>query len=89
MLSGGRGYDVLLLASLGYDCYGLDASETAIEAARKLKAASKDDERYAAHDPKVGPGESKFLLRDFFKDDFLAESNGGDFDLIFDYTFVS
>lgn len=86
--SGGRGYDVLLLASLGYDCYGLDASQTAVDAALKHQKESKTDGQYAPHDQTIGSGESKFLVRDFFKDDFLAETKGGKFDLIFDYTFL-
>lgn len=85
---GGRGYDVLLLASLGYDCYGLDASQTAVNAALKVKTDSKNDERYAPHDSTIGAGTSTFLARDFFKDEFLAETNGGQFDVIFDYTFL-
>lgn len=86
----GRGYDVLLLSSLGYDCCGLDASQTAIDAALKHKeeSLSKEDTQYAAHDEVVGCGESRFLAHDFFKDDFLSETDGGDFDIIFDYTFL-
>lgn len=78
----------MLLASLGYDTYGLDASETAIAAANKLKTETWNDEIYAAHDPSIGRGETKFLMHDFFKDDFLSETKGGKFDLIFDYTFL-
>ncbi|CAK3743225.1 S-adenosyl-L-methionine-dependent methyltransferase [Lecanosticta acicola] len=84
----GRGYDVLLLASLGYDTYGLDASENAIEAARKLQAESKDSETYAPQDSNVGAGKVKFMRNDFFNDDFLSDTDGGSFDLIFDYTFL-
>lgn len=85
----GRGYDVLLLASLGYDTYGLDASETAIEAAKKNQAEEGESEAYAAHSIDVGKGTVKFMLNDFFKNDFYADTNGrGDFDLIFDYTFL-
>lgn len=84
----GRGYDVLLLSSLGYDTYGLDVSKTAVEAARKLQAETDGSEMYAAQSPDVGRGEAKFLLNDFFKDDFLSDTDGGRFDLIFDYTFL-
>ena len=31
----GRGYDVLLLASFGYDVYGLEVSESAVERCRE------------------------------------------------------
>lgn len=84
----GRGYDVLLLASLGYDCYGLDASHTAIDAALQHQKEFGNDEQYAACDAEVGSGQTRFLVGDFFKDDFLSETNGRDFDLVFDYTFL-
>ncbi|KAF2163724.1 hypothetical protein M409DRAFT_25910 [Zasmidium cellare ATCC 36951] len=84
----GRGYDVLLLSSLGYNTYGLDASQTAVETARKYKTAHEDDEVYAPHDATIGRGEAKFIFSDFFKDDFFSETNGGKFDVIFDYTFL-
>ena len=79
---------MLLLASLGYDAYGLDVSETALEAAAKLQEEAKNSETYAPHDPKIGSGSVKFMNDDFFKDDFLSKTNGGNFDLIFDYTFL-
>lgn len=84
----GSGYDVFLLASLGYDTYGLDAAPTAVDAAKKIQEEVATDERYAVHDAQVGRGEAKVLLQDFFKDDFTAETEGGDFDVIFDYTFL-
>lgn len=84
----GRGYDVLLLAALGYDAYGLDASATAIAAAEQYRAASGDDPLYAAQNPAVGRGQAKFLYGDFFDDSWLAETSGGAFDVIFDYTFL-
>ena len=84
----GSGYDVFLLASLGYDTYGLDAAPTAVNAAEKVQEDVATDERYAVHDAQIGRGESKVLLHDFFRDDFTAETNGGEFDVIFDYTFL-
>ncbi|KXT01097.1 hypothetical protein AC579_6762 [Pseudocercospora musae] len=84
----GRGYDVLLLASLGYDAYGVDGSETALGEAKKVQAMSVDSEVYAVHDANVGRGESKFILGDFFKDEFLQDTKGADFDVVFDYTFL-
>ncbi|RMD41562.1 hypothetical protein DV735_g3560, partial [Chaetothyriales sp. CBS 134920] len=72
----GRGYDVLLLESFGYDAVGLDVSEGAVRAALK--------------DGKAGKGSHKFVLGDFYKNDFLAElglADGGPFDLIYDFTF--
>lgn len=70
----GRGYDVLSLASLGYDTFGLDGSENAILAARKLEAEeiSCESDAYRLGDPLVGKGKVQFLVGDFFHDDFLA-----------------
>lgn len=85
----GRGYDVLSLGySLGYEAYGLDSSETAIEAAKKQQEEAQGSETYSPHDSQIGAGTVKFLTSDFFKDDFFSETGGADFDLIFDYTFL-
>lgn len=84
----GSGYDVFLLASLGYDTYGLDAAPTAVDAAKRIQAEVPNDERYAVHETETGRGEAKVLLQDFFRDDFKSETGGGDFDVIFDYTFL-
>jgi len=82
----GRGYDVLLFASHGYNAYGLDASQTAIAACNALEKDQGDDpSKYPAQ---TSRGERKFLYADFFKDDFLAQTNGGNFDVIYDYTFL-
>jgi methyl halide transferase len=84
----GRGYDVLLLTSFGFDAYGLDVSPLAQEAAKKERDAPDAAEKYPVHNQAVGRGEVKFVLADFFKDEFLAETGGGNFDVIFDYTFL-
>lgn len=70
----GRGYDVLSLASLGYDTFGLDGSENAILAARKLEAEeiSCESDAYRLRDPLVGKGKIQFIIGDFFHEDFLA-----------------
>lgn len=70
----GRGYDVLSLASLGYDTVGLDGSENAILAARKLEAEeiSCESDAYRLRDPLVGKGKVQFIIGDFFHEDFLA-----------------
>ena len=89
----GRGYDVLLLSSFGYDSYGLELSETALK--RALEEQEKNAHKYAARDPKIGKGTVHFLNGDFFDnttwkqggssaDDQIARK--GAFDLIFDYT---
>lgn len=84
----GRGYDVLSLASLGFDTYGVDGSESAIEAAEKLRQESGDTDTYRVVNEQTGRGKAEFIVGDFFKDGFLAATGGGDFDLIFDYTFL-
>lgn len=70
----GRGYDVLSLASLGYDTFGLDGSENAILAARKLEAEeiSCESDVYRLGDPLVGKGKIQFIIGDFFHEDFLT-----------------
>lgn len=72
----GRGYDVLSLASLGYDTFGLDGSENAILAARKLEAeeisCESDAYRRGVEDTLVGKGKVQFIIGDFFHEDFLA-----------------
>ncbi|PPJ61158.1 hypothetical protein CBER1_04179 [Cercospora berteroae] len=84
----GRGYDVLLLATLGYDVYGVDGSQTAIEAARKLQKEADKSATYRAVETEFGRGRETFVENDFFKDDFLETTGGGNFDVIFDYTFL-
>lgn len=89
----GKGYDVLLLASLGYDAYGLEVSEKAIEAA--VLNASNTYDKYK--DSSAGEGKSDaggrytFIQGDFFSDAWLVDSALNDkdfkFDLIYDYTF--
>ncbi|OOF95105.1 hypothetical protein ASPCADRAFT_405994 [Aspergillus carbonarius ITEM 5010] len=82
----GRGVDVLLLASFGYDAYGLEYSGAAIEACRQEKS---NGDRYPVRDAEVGRGEVVFVQGDFFKDDWLKELGLGlnCFDLVYDYTF--
>lgn len=84
----GRGYDVLLFASHGYDAYGLDVSQTAVDACQELdKEQGDDDKKYPVKNTKVGRGSRQFLAVDFFEDDFSSHTNGG-FDIIYDYTFL-
>ncbi|WPH01461.1 Hypothetical protein R9X50_00430700 [Acrodontium crateriforme] len=85
----GRGYDVLFFASLGYDAWGLDASQTAVDAAGEIKTQQGEDpKRYPVRDSQIGRGSAEFLVADFFKDDFLAKTGGTNFDVIYDYTFL-
>ena len=83
----GKGYDVLLLASFGYDAYGVEASANAVKACEKHAAEQAD--KYPARNTEVGSGSVKFVFGDFFKDEWIAGVDGGlmeGFDLIYDYT---
>lgn len=85
----GRGYDVLLFASHGYDAYGLDISQTAVEACRELDAEQgKDDARYPLKDTTTSRGSRNFLVADFFNDHLSSHTDGGGFDVIYDFTFL-
>ncbi|PKX93478.1 S-adenosyl-L-methionine-dependent methyltransferase [Aspergillus novofumigatus IBT 16806] len=83
----GRGVDVLLFASFGYDAYGLECSAAAVEACKKEE--KENHSRYRVRDEKVGKGKVTFVQGDFFDDTWLKEigvpRNG--FDVIYDYTF--
>ena len=81
----GRGYDVLLLTALGYDTYGLDTSDNAINEAKEVQSRVGGDEIYQAREG-VEKGKVIWLTGDFFKDDFLRAANVDGFDLIYDYT---
>ncbi|KAJ5380028.1 uncharacterized protein N7496_002456 [Penicillium cataractarum] len=83
----GRGVDVLLLASFGYDAYGLEYSAAAIEACKKEE--KENHSWYRVRDQTVGKGKVTFVQGDFFDDAWLktigVPRNG--FDVIYDYTF--
>ncbi|KAJ5662374.1 uncharacterized protein N7477_009990 [Penicillium maclennaniae] len=83
----GRGVDVLLLASFGYDAYGLEYSATAVEECKKEAAA--DHSLYSVRDETVGRGKATFVQGDFFDDAWLQTMGVSlnDFDIIYDYTF--
>jgi hypothetical protein len=82
----GRGVDVLLFASFGYDAYGLECSAAAVEAGKKEE--QENHGRYRVRDEKVGKGKVTFVQGDFFDNAWLKEigvpRNG--FDVIYDYT---
>lgn len=83
----GRGVDVLLFASFGYDAYGLECSAAAVEACKKEEEKG-DHSWYRVRDEKVGKGKVTFVQGDFFDDAWLKEigvSRNG-FDVIYDYT---
>ncbi|KAL4881709.1 S-adenosyl-L-methionine-dependent methyltransferase [Aspergillus karnatakaensis] len=83
----GRGVDVLLLASFGYDAYGLEYSKSAFENCKKEEEGS--EERYPVRDASFGRGKVTWIQGDFFGNDWVEklglEKNS--FDLIYDYTF--
>jgi len=84
----GKGYDVLLFASYGYDAYGLDVSKEAVEKAAKMREDPKMAEKYPLAKGVESYGESKIMLEDFFSDYFLSQTGGRSFDVIYDYTFL-
>ncbi|KAJ2898330.1 hypothetical protein MKZ38_004002 [Zalerion maritima] len=79
----GRGHDVLLLASFGFDAYGLDHSATSSKASRENEEKNKGLDVYSTKGTKQG--KVTWLTGDYFSYDF---SDIGPFDLIFDYTFL-
>ncbi|KAF2087687.1 putative thiol methyltransferase [Saccharata proteae CBS 121410] len=89
----GKGYDVLLLSSFGYDAVGLEASSNAVAACERYRTENEGKDLYAVKDEKVGAGECSFVCGDFFKDGWLSQVGGGGdlpkFDIIYDYTFLS
>ncbi|KAG5969682.1 hypothetical protein E4U55_002026 [Claviceps digitariae] len=88
----GRGHDVLLLSSFGYDVVGLDCSPEAVRLAEENQdRQSAADENSALYGPPYGPveglekGRVSWVVGDFFDD---AWAEGRQFDLIFDYSFL-
>ncbi|KXG53064.1 TPMT family [Penicillium griseofulvum] len=83
----GRGVDVLLLASFGYDAYGLEYSAAAVEACKKEE--NDNANWYRVRDETIGAGKVTWIQGDFFDDAWLHKIgvplNG--FDIIYDYTF--
>jgi len=82
----GRGVDVCLLESFGYDAVGLEYSSAAVAACEKY--AEEHAAEYPIDDAKVGKGSKVFVQGDFYKDDWLEKTGLGvkQFDLIYDYT---
>ncbi len=83
----GRGVDVLLLESFGYDAVGLEVSADAVRIA--IEYGEEHGSEYVVKDEKAGKGSRKYVNGDFYKNDFLTQvglENGEQFDLIYDYT---
>ncbi|KAI1823847.1 S-adenosyl-L-methionine-dependent methyltransferase [Xylaria intraflava] len=79
----GRGHDVLLLSSFGYDVYGLDVSKKALDAAKENAAKALDAGLYDTEGRTRGA--ITWIDQDFFAADWKDVKKP--FDLIFDYTF--
>lgn len=87
----GKGYDVALFSSYGYDSYGLEVSENAVKVAQEFLRNPGEgplEGEYLPGVDKAKKGESKCLLGDFFEDEWLGETGGlGEgFDIIYDNT---
>lgn len=83
----GRGVDVLLLASFGYDAVGLEISPQAVKACHEFAEAN--ESTYPPKDEKMGKGSAQFVLGDFYKNEWKKEVGMAEheqFDLIYDYT---
>lgn len=80
VLGCGRGVDVLLFASFGYDAYGLECSAAAVEACNKEE--KENHSRYRVRDKKVGKGKVTFVQGDFFDDTWLKEIGVLEMDLM-------
>ena len=80
----GKGYDVLLLASFGYDAFGLEVSQTAVKRCYEEQEAHGD--KYPAVDGS-GSGKVTFVHGDFFGTEWMKNiGDNGKVDLIYDYT---
>jgi methyl halide transferase len=85
----GRGVDVLLLAAYGYDVVGLEISPEAVRACEEFRRVEGDKEVYGVRDESVGKGSVKFVLGDFYADEWkevVGMRSDERFDLIYDYT---
>jgi SAM-dependent methyltransferase len=86
----GTGYDVALLASWGYDAYGLEISKHAVDEANAYLKHSRErvsEGEYGVKDEKIGQGSVQCLLGDYFDDAWVREAGSVEgFDLIYDHT---
>lgn len=85
----GRGVDVLLLQSFGYDALGVEYSQGAVDACEQYAKEKGGDEMYQAKDEKIGLGNRKYVQGDFYTDAWLEKAGlpkDTTFELIYDYT---
>ncbi len=86
----GRGVDVLLLQSFGYDVVGLEYPVEAVKACLEYQKEHADD--YPTQDESLGKGSAVFVQGDFYNNDWVEKAGWGKdakFDLIYDYTVSS
>ncbi|KAK5075239.1 hypothetical protein LTS08_001679 [Lithohypha guttulata] len=98
----GRGYDVVTFALHGFDAYGLEVAQTAVNAGEEYArsqmgadAEGGDSRHFGKRGKKKAQadgvvGQTKFVLGDFFATDW-EEGCGGSgkgFDVVYDYTFL-
>ncbi|KAF4992959.1 hypothetical protein FDECE_13552 [Fusarium decemcellulare] len=84
----GRGHDVLLLSSWGYDVWGLDFSAAAKEEAVKNQKQAEAEGLYKPIDG-LDKGKIHWVTGDFFSQDWAKNAGTeGKFDLIYDYTVI-
>ena len=79
----GRGYDVLLFASFGFDSYGLEVSDSAVKRCKEEQETN--GHKYPVQN-EVGAGMVRFLNGDFFGDAWAQHVGLDGFDVIYDYT---
>ncbi|CUS15357.1 unnamed protein product [Tuber aestivum] len=89
----GRGYDVFLLATHGYDAFGVEVSRTAVNQAREWASDQLEIEKDASGQTLETDrwGRIQMVEGDFFKDDWIQAMEidlRGGFDLVYDYTFL-
>ncbi|KAI0135831.1 S-adenosyl-L-methionine-dependent methyltransferase [Daldinia grandis] len=93
----GKGYDVVMLALHGFDVYGLEISQKAIEiaevhaAAQLCEPSSYNFGSLAASQSSLCRGNAKFIQGDFFGTGWekkVVTKHFQGFDLIYDYTFL-
>ncbi|KAB2110893.1 hypothetical protein CUC08_Gglean010460 [Alternaria sp. MG1] len=88
----GTGYDVALLASWGYDAYGLEILKHAVDEANAYLKHSRErvsEDEYKVKDEKIGQGSVQCLLGDYFDDAWVREAGGVEgFDFIYDHVLV-
>ncbi|TAQ83924.1 hypothetical protein B7494_g7752 [Chlorociboria aeruginascens] len=83
----GKGYDVLVFASFGYDAWGLEVSETAIKACEELEKETRQADEYQVKNRDVGKGAVNFIHGDFYGTEWQGQASDR-FDVIYDYTFL-